>query len=125
MTDPDFDEGAWIERLAVALEAVAANARPSYSPLPPETMRFGPIDNYWSALRRGYRSLAARATRDPIAASQFDKSHLWLDTDPAEARATIREHPLLKPGLVGSGKDERVADSEFLIEVSAPTWNGW
>ena len=108
MTDPDFDEGAWIERLAVALEAVAANARPSYSPLPPETMRFGPIDEHWSALHRGYHSLAARAKRDPIAASQFDKSRLWLDTDPAEARATIREHPLLKPGLVGSGKDERV-----------------
>ena len=108
MTDPDFDERAWIERLSVALEAVAANARPSYSPLPPEMMRSGPTGERWAALHRGYWALAARAKRDPIAMSQFDKSHLWLDTDPVEARAILREHPLIQPGLVGSGKDEGV-----------------
>ena len=108
MTDPDFDETAWIARLADALEAVAANARPSYSPLPPETMRSGPIGDSWSALHRGYRSLAERAKRDSIATSQFDKSHLWLDTDPVEARAILREHPLIQSGLLGFGKEEGV-----------------
>ena len=108
MTHPHFNEAAWIARLAVALEAVAANARPSYSPLPPETMRSGPIDEYWSALHRGYRSLAARAKHDPTALSQFNESILWVKTDPAEARAILREHPLIKSGLVSSGKDEGV-----------------
>ena len=108
MTHPHFNEAAWIARLAAALEDVAVEARPSYSPLPPETLRSGPIDKYRSALHRGYRALAARAKHDPSAASQFDKSILWLNTDPAEARAILREHPLMKPGLVGSGKDEGV-----------------
>ena len=108
VTDPHFDEAAWIERLAVALEAIAASARPSYSPLPPETMRPRTYDEYLSSLRRGYRSLAARAKHDSTAASQFEDSHLLLDTDPAEARDILREHPLMKPGLVGSGKREGV-----------------
>ena len=103
-----FNEAAWIARLAVALETVAANARPSYSPLSPETMLFGPIDDYWSALHRGYRALAERAKHDPAEARQFKESHLWVETDPAEARDILREHPLMKPGLVGSGKGEGV-----------------
>ena len=77
-----FNEAAWIARLAVALETVAANARPSYSPLSPETMLSGPIDNYWSALHRGYRALAERAKHDPAVARQFKESHLWVETDP-------------------------------------------
>ena len=108
MTHTDFDEANWIRRLGDALEAVAANARPSYSPLPPETMRSGPIDEYWSALHRGYRDLAARAKHDPAAARQFKDSPLWVKKDPAAARAILREHPLIKSGLVGSGKDEAV-----------------
>ena len=37
-----------------------AEAEPSYSPLPPGMPRHGPIDEYWTALHRGYRALAAR-----------------------------------------------------------------
>ena len=131
MTDPHFDEAAWIARLAVALEAVAANARPSYSPLPPEMMRSGPTDERWTALQRGYRALAARARHDPTALSQFNESHLWLETDPAEARAILREHPLMKPGLEGSGTNEGVrfrvlngvfhSDLAWLVSCSCET----
>ena len=108
MTPPHFNEETWVARLAVALEVVAANAEPSYSPPPSETMRSGLSDEYWSALHRGYRSLAARAKHDPTALRQFNKSILWVKTDPAEARAILREHPLIEPGLVSSGKDEGV-----------------
>ena len=57
MRDPSFDETDWITRLARALEDVVANARPSYSPLPPEMMRSGLGDEYWNGLRRGYLSM--------------------------------------------------------------------
>ena len=108
MTHRHFDEAVWIERLAAALEHVAAEARPSYAPLPPDMPRSGPVDRYWSVLHRGYRDLAARAKHDASALRQFNDSHLWLATDPAEASAVLREHPLLKPGLAGSGENEGV-----------------
>lgn len=38
MVPTDFDEVTWIQRLAAALEDVAAKARPLYSPQPPELM---------------------------------------------------------------------------------------
>lgn len=108
MARPHFDEADWIARLAIALETVAATAQPTYSPLPPEMMRSGPTHMYWSDLHRGYRALAARAKHDPVASRQFNESRLRVDTDPAEARAILREHPLIKPGLEGSGKNEGV-----------------
>ena len=112
MTDPSFDESDWIARLARALEDVAANARPSYSPLPPEIMRSGPHDEYWHALHRGYRALAARAKHDARAAEQFNESHLRLDSDPLEAMAILRQHPLVEPALTGTGANQGV---EFRI----------
>ncbi len=108
MTHQDFNEAAWIERLAAALEQVAAEARPSYSPLPSDIPRSGRIDEYWSALNRGYRALAARAKHDPSALIQFKESHLWVNGYPAEAMTILREHPLMKPGLEGSGENEGV-----------------
>ena len=39
---------------------------------------------------------------------QFKESHLWVKTDPVEAMTILREHPLMKPGLEGSGKNEGV-----------------
>ena len=38
MAPTNFDDAAWIRRLGVALEDVAANATPQYSPHPPELM---------------------------------------------------------------------------------------
>ena len=105
---PNFSETTWIERLATALEQVAANAQPSYSPLPPDLPRYGLIDVYESILNQGYRDLAARAKFDPAAATQFKESHLWVDAHPAEAMAILREHPLIEAGLEGSGTDEGV-----------------
>ena len=112
MTDPAFDELDWIARLARALEDVAANARPSYSPLPPTIMRSGRLDGYWPALHRGYRALAASAKQDATAAKQFDESRLSLDSDPLEAVAILRQHPLIKPGLLDVGANE---DLGFII----------
>ena len=122
MTDPSFDETDWIARLARALEDDASNARPSYSPLPPEIMRSGPRDERWDALHRGYRALAARAKHDASAAKQFSESHLWLDSDPLEAMAILRQHPLVKPGLIGTGMNEgvgfRVLNRYFRSDLS-------
>ena len=106
--NPHFDEASWVERLANALEQVAAGARPSYSPHPPEIRGMRPIDESWAALHRGYRALAARAKLDPAASIQFKESHLWVKAHPSEAIAVVREHPLIKPGLEGSGKNEAV-----------------
>ena len=108
MTHPNLNEAVWIERLAAALEQVAADARPSYSPLPPDLPRRGRIDVYESILHRGYRDLAARAKLDPAAAVQFKESHLWVDAHPAQAIAILKEHPLIEAGLEGSGTNEGV-----------------
>ena len=108
MTHSRFNETTWIERLAAALEQVAVEAEPSYSPPPPVIPGPRPIGERWSALHRGYRDLAARAKHDPTASMQFNASRLWVETDPVDAIAILREHPLIEPGLRGSGKSEEV-----------------
>ena len=108
MAPTNFDEVAWIIRLGVALEEVAAKARPQYSPRPPELMGILPIGMAKSILHQGYRSLAARAKHDATALKQFSKSHLWVRADPAEAKAILREHALLAPWLVDSGGEEAI-----------------
>ncbi len=102
-----FNAVDWIDRLAAALEDVAAQARPAF-PFSPETPHYGPLDKYWPSINQQYRDLAARAKHDPAAAQLFAESPLWLKSDPIEARAILREHPLLRPGLIGSGKREGV-----------------
>ena len=102
-----FNAADWIGRLAAALEDVAAQARPAF-PFAPETPHYGPLDEYWPSINRQYRALAARAKHDPDAAQLFAESPLWLKSDPMEARAILREHPLLRPGLIGSGKREGI-----------------
>ena len=102
-----FNAADWIGRLAAALEDVAAQARPAF-PFSPETPHYGPLDEYWPSIHRQYRDLAARAKHDLEAAKIFAESHLWLKSDPVEARAILREHPLLRPGLIGSSKSEGV-----------------
>ena len=102
-----FDAADWIGRLAAALEDVAAQARPAF-PFSPETPHYGPLDEYWPGIHRQYRDLAARAKHDPAAAKIFAESHLWLKSDPVEARAILREHPLLRPGLIGLSKREGI-----------------
>ena len=108
MIHADFDEADWIRRLGAALEDIATRATPRYAPLPPMPTGIRPIGEYDSVLRLGYQRLAARAKHDRTAWKRFNESHLWVRTDPAEARAILREHALLTPWLVGSGKDEAV-----------------
>ena len=102
-----FNAAAWIGRLAAALEDVVAQARPAF-PFSPETPHCGPLDEYWPNINQQYRDLAARAKHDLAAAQLFAESPLWLKSDPVEARAILREHPLLRPGLIGSGKREGI-----------------
>ena len=123
-----FDETAWIARLGRALEAVAAAARPLYS-LPPEPTTRSDLTDYSSFHRAGYRALAAQAKHDPEAARRFKDSNLWLRTAPTEAVGVLREHPLMKERLVGSGPNEAVlcrtlgkvrrADLKWLISCLA------
>ena len=108
MTHPDFNEAAWIERLAAALEQVAAAGRPSYYPPPTELGGYGSSEERESALRPAYRALAARAKHDPTASIQFKESYLQVNEDPVEAMAILREHPLIEPALEGSGRDESI-----------------
>ena len=108
VTHPDFNEAAWIERLAAALEQVAAEGRPSYYPPPTELGGYGSPEERQSALRRAYRALAARAKHNPTASIQFKASRLRVETDPVDAIDILREHPLIEPGMRGSGKSEEV-----------------
>ena len=108
MTHSGFDPEAWIERLAAALEHVAAEARPSFYPIPTHAGGYGSSEERWSDLRGQYRALAARANHDPTASIQFRESYLRLNEHPVEAVGILREHPGMKPGLEGSGSDESV-----------------
>ena len=114
----DFNQAAWIERLAAALEQVAAEARPSYYPLPSELGGYSSSEGRQSALRRAYRALAARAKHDPTASIQFKESYLQVNADPVEAMAILREHPLIEPALRSSGRDDR-SDSGFSARLFA------
>ena len=108
MTRQAFNEAEWIEDLAVALEQVAAEAQPSYYPLPVETSGYRSSAERRSVLRRGYGALAARAKHDPTASIQFRESYLQIRSEPVEAIAILRKHPLMKPGLEGSARDESI-----------------
>ena len=103
MTGTGFNETDWIARLAAALETVVERATPCGFPLPADAPRRGRIDDFRAYQHRQYRALAAQAKRNPEAAKLFEDSRLLLDSEPAEASAIIREHPLLRPGLIGDG----------------------
>jgi len=51
VTSPDFNEAAWIEGLGVALEQVAAEARPHCSSPPLDLSAFSSSDGFWGGLR--------------------------------------------------------------------------
>ena len=118
----DFDEAAWTERLGAALEQVAAEARPRYSPLPPLRLGIRPAGEELEVLRRGYHDLAVRAKHDPSALRQFNESSLWIEADPIEVKAILREHPLMEPGLEGSGTNEglsvRLLNMQTLLSLT-------
>ena len=103
-----FNEGAWIRRFGAVLEEVAAKAMPQYSSDPRGLFGVLPIDVSRRIGREGYRSLAARAKHDATASSEFDKSRLRVRTDPVEAEAILREHPLAESWLIPSGGDKMV-----------------
>ncbi len=104
-----FDEASWIKKLGFALESVAAAATPQYETQSIRLRGSLPIQMAESIRHREYRSLAARAKHDAKALQQFNNSHLWVRTDPVEARAILSEHPLVKRCLdLSGGKQEIV-----------------
>lgn len=98
VTTAPFDEVAWTARLGAALEAVAARAQPVYHPW------LYPADE-GSYHRQAPTSLAAHAKHDAAAARLLKDAHLQLKSEPTEVVALLREHPLLKDVVVGSGND--------------------
>ena len=104
MSQPDFDKNDWIARLSVALEQVAAEARPHNFPFCSAFLpNPGPIELYDKELHRQYRLLAARARHNQRASELFDRSSLWLDLIPPDTVSILREHPLLRPAWACSG----------------------
>ena len=126
VTHPDFDEAAWIERLAAALEQVAAEGRPSYYPPPTELGGYGSPEERQSALRRAYRALAARAKHDPTASIQFKASRpAGRLTDPVDAIDNPEGASVDRAGYCeGSGKRRRgcIQDSQrgFSLNLEGP-----
>ena len=101
----DFNANSWIERLAGGVVALAERVEPR---VPGERVDdFGRAHGYTGVVsREEYRSLAVRAQHDPDAEVAFEESYLWLDDDPAEVKAVLREHPVIRQALGRSGHDE-------------------
>ena len=55
-----------------------------------------------------YRALAVRAKDDPDAEVAFEESHLWFDDDPAEVKAVLREHPVIRQALGHSDQNQSI-----------------
>ena len=99
MKHHDFDEQDWIARLGVALEAVVPTARPQILD-PPGYTRLISFEEY--------RELGHRAKHDLGVRKMFEDSHLWIDSDPAEAIAILLDHPVLRQGLIGPDSDPKL-----------------
>ena len=94
----DFNANSWIESLAGGLLALAKQVRPQ---VPGERVdNLGRVHGYSELVsREQYRTLAVRAQRDPEAAVAFEESHLWCDDDPADVKAILYEHPVIRLAL--------------------------
>ena len=103
----NFDEVAWIRRLGVELEEVAAKARPLRPSRPPELGEIPRTDLSETARHEANR-LLARVERDLATLWPFLQSHLSVRDDPVEAQRILREHPLVHPWLVVSGETEAI-----------------
>ena len=94
----DFNANSWIESLAGGLLALAEQVRPQ---VPGERVdHLGRVHGYTEVVsHEQYRALAVRAQRDAEAEVAFEESHIWCDDDPAEVKAILYEHPVIRRGL--------------------------
>ena len=103
----DFEASSWMERLAGSLTALAPRVRPM--------VPFERVDHLchvhgYSGLvsHEEYRTLAERAQQEPDAELAFEESHLWFDDDPADVKAVLCEHPVIRQALGQSGQGEAI-----------------
>ena len=103
----DFELGRWTDRLATCLTALAPKVSPR---LPYEEVDvFGRVQSYTKMVPYDeYRALAMRAKDDRGAEVAFEESHLWFDEDPAEVKAVLREHPLIRQALGHSDQNQSI-----------------
>ena len=116
----DFEHSCWIEGLAASLMALAPMVRPR---VPHEEVDgFGRVHGYtgWMSFEE-YRALAMRVEHDPNAEVAFEESHLWFDDDPADVKAVLCEHPVIRQALDHSGQSQAVhflhPYGEFRVEL--------
>ena len=90
----DFDPSDWASRLVTTLEALASRVRPS---VPYTEVDVSGRPQHYSRLvsYSQYRTLAKRAKHDPAIRTTFEQSDIWLDDDPTDAIAVLREHPVI------------------------------
>ena len=103
----DFELSRWTDRLAASLTALA----PKVSPRVPheEVDVLGQVQGYTRMVSYDeYRALAMRARDDPDAEVAFEESYLWFDDDPAEVKAVLREHPVIRQALGQSDQDQSI-----------------
>ena len=97
MTEEPFDPEEWITRLGASLEAMTPAARYSIS--------FKSGDSRYIAHEK-LRALHEAARYDPALRDTLASSRAQLKSDPTEQQAILRDHPLWRRALKGSGKDE-------------------
>ena len=102
-----FELSRWTERLAASLMALAQVVRPM---VPNEEVDvLGQAQGYTATVSNDeYRALAMRAHGDPDVEAAFEESHLWYEGDPAEVKAVLREHPVIRQALGQSDQDEAI-----------------
>ena len=101
MTETPFDAEAWIGRLAAALEALAATFEYSLS-LDGGPSRYVRYDEVQALKAEGNR---LDALRDAVMAGSVSFNPERFDSDQAELRAILREHPELRRVSKGTGSD--------------------
>ena len=99
---PSFNAEAWIGRLATALEALAATVEFSFSLDGGPRRRFR-LDEVRSLKAGGSR---LDALRDAVISGAIHYSTVRFASDQVEVRAILRDHPVLRRVLKGTGEDE-------------------
>ena len=99
MSAAEFDGEQWVARLAASLEALAPTA----------TFSTSLIAGHVTHLTYDqFRAHQAQAGRDPSIHDPIASGYALLSNDPADQRAILRSHPVLKEILNGESADERM-----------------
>ena len=116
-TEEAFEPTVWAERLATALETLAPRIGTSV----PEEAEGLVRANRSAGIRSHdqYDDSAQKADHDPAPSTAFEECHVWLDGEPSDVMAALREHPVIDQALAGSGEDEEV---QLVASVGCDPW---